>query len=124
MIHIPSRQESLVSTVAKSVLALGLIVTATLLVYPAPQDYWIRYDNEGLIRNSPRVQALTLQGAERISALREMFTTAHHDLYQPLLTFSLAIDYALFGWNRTGWNAHSLVLHVLCMFGLFLLAYR
>ncbi len=102
-----------------------LLATAVLLCYlPTPGDYWIRYDNEGLIRNTPRVRALTLTGPERTDALVTMFTTPHHDLYQPLLTFSLAIDYALFEWDRGGFHYHSLALHAFVVIALFLLIVR
>lgn len=98
---------------------------APLLVYwPTPGDYWIRFDNEILIRQEPMVRALALAGAARGRALVEMFTSVHNDLYQPLLTLSLAIDYALFGWDRSGFHLHSLLLHLAIAAGLFWLAYR
>lgn len=102
-----------------------MICAAGLFVYlPTPGNYWIRYDNELLIRGEPLVKTLSLEETERTDALVEMFTTAHGDLYQPLLTFSLAIDYKLFGWNRAGFHAHSLALHLAIMVGVFGLALR
>ena len=95
---------------ATAILTLGL---AVLFVYiPTPGDYWIGFDNETLIRQQPRVQALVLEGEARRDALVEMFTTPHGDLYQPLLSLSFAVDHALFGWNRAGFHAHSLLLHL------------
>jgi tetratricopeptide (TPR) repeat protein len=100
------------------------LCAATLLVYlPTPGDYWIRYDNELWLR-APRVEALTLTGAERVEALVEMFTTPHGDLYQPLMTFSIALDYKLFGENRAGYHAHAIALHLAIVLGVFALALR
>ena len=108
-----------------SIGAALLVCAAVLLVYlPTPGDYWILYDNEVLIRHEPRVQALALEGDARSAALVEMFTTPHGDLYQPLLSLSLAIDYALFGWNRAGYHAHSTILHLAVVCALFVLAWR
>ena len=59
-----------------ALLALLLVVAAALTVYlPTPGDYWIRYDNEALIRNSPQVNALA--GADKMAALATMFTSTH-----------------------------------------------
>lgn len=110
---------------AFALLPLLAIAVACLAIYwPTLADTWIRYDNELLIRQQPRVQTLALEGAARAEGLVEMFTTAHGDLYQPLLTFSVAIDYALFGWDRSGWHAHALALHVASLALLFGLAIR
>ena len=96
---------------APALLALLLVVAATLAVYlPTPGNYWIRYDNEALIRNSPQVNALA--GADKVAALATMFTSTHYSLYQPLFTLSVAVDHALFGWNIAGFHAHSVLLHV------------
>lgn len=104
--------------------AAAALCAATLLVYlPTPGDYWIRYDNEVLLR-APRIQALTLEGSERVDALVEMFTTPHGDLYQPLMTFSIAVDAKLFGDDRSGYHAHALALHIASVIGLFALAFR
>lgn len=94
-----------------ALLALLVVVAAALTVYlPTPGDYWIRYDNEALIRNSPQVNALA--GADKAAALATMFTSTHYSLYQPLFTLSVAVDHALFGWNIAGFHAHSVLLHV------------
>ncbi len=96
---------------APALLALLLVVAATLAVYlPTPGNYWIRYDNEALIRNSPQVNALA--GADKVAALATMFSSTHYSLYQPLFTLSVAVDHALFGWNIAGFHAHSVLLHV------------
>ncbi len=36
--------------------------------------------------------------------------------YRPLMTMSLAIDHALFGFNPVGYHFHSLIWHLLCVF--------
>ena len=106
-------------------IALLLSALAPLVVYwPTPGDYWVRFDNEVLIRQEPKIRALTLEGDARTAAVARIFTTPHSDLYQPLLTFSLAVDYALFGWDRAGWHAHSVLLHLLVSAGVFLLGLR
>jgi len=108
-----------------AVAALVLSALAPLLVYwPTPGDYWVRFDNQVLIRQEPKIRALALEGDARTAAVASIFTTAHGDLYQPLLTFSLAVDYALFGWDRSGFHAHSVLLHLLVTACAFLLAYR
>ncbi len=56
--------------------------------------------------------------------MRVLLTTPHHDLYQPLASLSWAIDYALFGWDRAGFHAHSLALHIAVVLALFFLALR
>jgi tetratricopeptide (TPR) repeat protein len=106
-------------------LAGGLaLCAASLLIYlPTPGDYWIRYDNEHLLR-APRIRALALEGSERVDAVLEMFTTPHSDLYQPLMTLSIALDYRLFGNDRSGYHAHALALHVACVLAVFALAVR
>lgn len=105
-----------------ALLALLLVVSAALAVYlPTPGNYWIRYDNEALIRNSPQVNALA--GDDKLAALVTMFTSTHYSLYQPLFTLSVAIDHALFDWDLSGFHAHSVLLHVvvvvLLLFALF-----
>ncbi|MEO7793492.1 MAG: tetratricopeptide repeat protein [Thermoanaerobaculia bacterium] len=102
--------------------ALLLVVAAALAVYlPTPGNYWIRYDNEALIRSSPQVAAFA--GDDKLGALVTMFTSTHSSLYQPLFTLSVAIDHALFGWDLAGFHAHSVLLHVvtaaLLLFALF-----
>ncbi len=105
--------------------AVATLVASVLACYlPTPGDYWISYDNPQLIRLEPRIRALTLEGSARTAALKVLVTTPHHDLYQPLASFSWAIDHALFGWNRAGFHAHSLALHVLVVVALFFLALR
>ena len=70
---IPERRRTRSTWVAAAIVVLPV---AALVVYlPTPGDYWIRYDNETLIRGSERVQALSLSGAERIQALTEMFSS-------------------------------------------------
>ena len=105
-----------------ALLPLLLVVSAALAVYlPTPGNYWIRYDNEALIRNSPQVNALA--GDDKLAALATMFTSTHYSLYQPLFTLSVAIDHALFDWDLSGFHAHSVLLHVvvvvLLLFALF-----
>lgn len=108
-----------------AVLALLLVVSAALAVYlPTPGNYWIRYDNEALIRNSSQVNAFA--GEDKLAALATIFTSTHFSLYQPLFTLSVAIDHVLFGWDLSGFHAHSVLLHVgvaaLLLFALFRLA--
>ncbi|MEO8197448.1 MAG: tetratricopeptide repeat protein [Thermoanaerobaculia bacterium] len=103
--------------------ALLLIVAAALAVYlPTPGNYWIRYDNEALIRNSPQVNALA--GDDKLAALVTMFTSTHYSLYQPLFTLSVALDHALFGWDLAGFHAHSVLLHVVVVVLLLFLLFR
>lgn len=108
-----------------------LIVLSFIIYKPIIRDGWTRYDNMLLIAREPKIQDFSVDG------IREMFTSYHHDLYQPLLTFSLAIDHAL---NRrdpnanreahwpasdlTGWHLHSWAVHVTTMVLLFLLIGR
>lgn len=109
-----------------AVVAAALVASlAPLVVYlPTPGDYWIRYDNEVLIRQEPMVRILAADRVGKPEALVRIFRSVHGDLYQPLLTLSLAVDYALFGWDRSGFHAHSLLLHCVLMGALFLLALR
>ena len=105
--------------------AVAALIVAVLACYlPTPGDYWISYDNPQMIQGEPRVRALTLEGSARTAALKALVTTPHHDLYQPLASFSWAIDYALFGWDRSGFHAHSLALHLGVVVALFFLALR
>lgn len=102
-------------------LAALILAGAIAWVYaPLVRDDWIRYDNETLIRGEPRIRGPL---GEQIIPI---FTGYHHDMYQPLLTLSLAFDYALnrrkpvegATWPETdlsGWHAHSLVLHIVNM---------
>ena len=106
-----------------ALLALLLVVAATLAVYlPTPGNYWIRYDNEALIRNSPQVAALA--GDDKLAALATVFTSTHYSLYQPLFTLSVGLDHALFGWNLAGFHAHSVLLHVVVVSLLLWVLYR
>lgn len=105
-----------------ALLALLLVVAAALVVYlPTPGNYWIRYDNEALIRSSPQVNALA--GDDKLAALVTIFTSTHSSLYQPLFTLSVALDHALFGWDLAAFHAHSVLLHLavvaLLLFALF-----
>ena len=118
-----------VGTTARSPLALAAavaaLIAALLACYlPTPGNYWISYDNPQLIRQEPRIRALTLEGSARSAALIALATTPHHDLYQPLASLSWAIDYALFGWDKSGFHAHSLALHIGVVLALFFLALR
>jgi Flp pilus assembly protein TadD len=117
------------SAPARSALALvaavaGLVAAVLACYLPTPGDYWISYDNPQMIQQEPRIQALALTGGARVEALETLVSTPHHDLYQPLASLSWAIDYALFGWDRSGFHAHSLALHVLVVLALFFLALR
>ncbi len=107
----------------RALFAVLLVAAAALAVYlPTPGNYWIQYDNEALIRNSPQVNALA--GDDKLGALWTIFTSTHYSLYQPLFTLSVALDHALFGWNLSGFHAHSVLLHVLVVALLVLLLYR
>lgn len=106
-----------------ALLALLLALAATLAVYlPTPGNYWIRYDNEALIRNSPQVGAFA--GDDKLAALATMFTSTHYSLYQPLFTLSVAIDHAIFGWDLAGFHAHSVLLHAVAVGLLLLVLFR
>ncbi len=106
-----------------ALLALLFVVMAALAVYlPTPGNYWIRYDNETLIRSSPQVNALA--GEENLKALVTIFTSTHYSLYQPLFTLSVALDHALFGWNLAGFHAHSVLLHVVIVALLLFVLFR
>lgn len=106
-----------------ALLALLLALAATLAVYlPTPGNYWIRYDNEALIRNSPQVGAFA--GDDKLAALVTMFTSTHYSLYQPLFTLSVAIDHAIFGWDLAGFHAHSVLLHAVAVGLLLLVLFR
>ena len=120
----PVAAPGVVSTrTAHALLALLLVVSAALAVYlPTPGNYWIRYDNEALIRNSPQVNALA--GDDKLAALATMFTSTHYSLYQPLFTLSVAVDHALFGWNLAGFHAHSVLLHVVVVALLLVVLFR
>lgn len=106
----------------RALVALLIVVAAALAVYlPTPGNYWIRYDNEALIRSSAQVNALA--GDDKLAALVTIFTSTHYSLYQPLFTLSVALDHALFGWNLAAFHAHSVLLHLavvaLLLFALF-----
>ena len=108
-----------------------LVILSCVIYTPIIRDGWTRYDNMQLIAHEPMVQDLSLEGIKR------MFSSYHHDLYQPLLTLSLATDHAL---NRrepagytdahwptsdlTGWHLHSLAMHLVTVVLLFLLIGR
>jgi Flp pilus assembly protein TadD len=108
-----------------------LVIISCVIYAPTIRDGWTRYDNMQLIAREPMVQDLSIDG------LKRMFTNYHHDLYQPLLTVSLALDHAL---NRrdpaghrdahwpasdlTGWHLHSLAIHLVTVVLLFLLIGR
>jgi len=116
-------------TASRSPLALllavaGLVVAVLACYLPTPGDYWIRYDNVEMIQRAPRTLALALEGRARIEALATLVATPHHNLYQPLASFSWALDYALFGWDRSGFHAHSIALHLAVVLALFFLALR
>ena len=105
--------------------AAAALTGAILACYlPTAGDYWIYYDNPQMIQQEPRTRALVLEGSARVEALRILVTTPHHNLYQPLASFSWAIDHALFGWDRSGFHAHSLLLHIGAVLAFFFLALR
>jgi hypothetical protein len=118
----PSAETALRSRL-HTVFALLLVVSAALVVYlPTPGNYWIRYDNEALLRNSPQVNAFA--GEDKLGALVTMFTSTHFSLYQPLFTLSVAIDHALFDWDLSGFHAHSVLLHVVTIVLLLCVLFR
>ncbi len=107
----------------RALLAVLLVAAAALAVYfPTPGNYWIRYDNEALIRNSPQVTSLA--GDHGLAALVTIFTSTHYSLYQPLFTLSMALDYAFFGWSLGAFHVHSILLHVLVVALLVLFLFR
>ena len=107
----------------RALLAVVLVAAAALAVYlPTPGNYWIRYDNEALIRSSPQVTSLA--GEHKVAALVTIFTSTHYSLYQPLFTLSMAVDYALFGWNLAAFHVHSILLHVFIVALLVLFLFR
>jgi len=109
------------------------MLAATILIHGASvRDGWIRYDNENLIRREPMVRDLSARGLWR------MFTSRHNDLYQPMLTLSVALDYASSKRNPAEappgspmpdhdlrwWHIHSVMGHSFTMLLLLLLLYR
>lgn len=111
--------------------SLALVALSVWIYLPTLRDGWTRYDNTQLILGEPKIRDLSVDG------LKDIFTNYHHDLYQPLLTLSLATDYKLFGRDAathagapfpptdlTGWHIHSLALHCVTVILFFLLIGR
>lgn len=127
---------------------LGAVLLAAISAWvyaPTLRDGWTRYDNSLLIANEPMVRDLTWDGIRNMFVEKnkdeqgrdEWGIRYHHDMFQPLLTLSLAIDYKLFGrepsahagasfppTDLTGWHIHSLALHLVTVVLFFLLIGR
>lgn len=101
------------------VCCLLLFISTFLLFLPAVQHEFLNYDDDHYITESDLVK----QGftpASAVSALME-----HHAyMWHPVTTWSLQLDYSLFGLEPAGYHLMNIIFHSLSGCLAFLLAYR
>lgn len=88
---------------AHAVCAILLSICAAF--YPCVRGGFSNWDDARYVENNPQVKSLSPQAVAR------MFTSLHGGVYKPLTTFSLAVDYKLFGLNAALYHAENVAWH-------------
>lgn len=105
-----------------------VLVTLGLLLYaPSLRFSSFHYDDVNVIVHNSSVHTLESPSRFFTHAETGMATAQRHEIgdvvYRPLLAFSFALDYALWGMDARGYRATNLIIHlatVLAAFGLVL----
>ncbi|MCB9234523.1 MAG: tetratricopeptide repeat protein [Bacteroidia bacterium] len=98
---------------------LGGVLLATLLVTGSALKYgFTNWDDGSYVLDNYLIKSLS--GGN----LRGMFTETVMGNHHPLTVLSLAIDYALFGLDPTGYHATNLLLHLACTALVFVFFFR
>lgn len=101
------------------VCSLLLFIGTWLLFLPVVQHEFLNYDDDKYITDSELVkQGLSLKSAT--SAL----VTPHFFMWHPVTTWSLQLDYSLFGLKPAGYHLMNVFFHSLSGVLVFLLAWR
>lgn len=101
------------------VCSLLLFVGTWLLFLPVVQHEFVNYDDDHYITHSDLVkQGLSLKSAA--SAL----VTPHFFMWHPVTTWSLQLDYSLFGLKPAGYHLTNLLFHSLSSILVLLLVWR
>lgn len=93
-----------------------VILIATAVVYGNSLDnQFTNWDDDALVVNNQAIRSLDGDNLKKIFRFRFGGGT-----YQPLRTFSYALDYHFFGLNPTGYHVHNIILHAMAGIFLFL----
>ncbi len=90
-----------------------ILLTATVYAVSINNEF-VNWDDDGMIVNNTSIRSLDLNNIKKI------FTPHLGSSYQPLRTFSSAIDYALCELNPVCYHIHSILLHIFASIFLFL----
>lgn len=94
-----------------------LITLITFLVYlPALQNGFVNFDDPIYVTENINIRTLDL------GLLKWSFTSKVLDLWHPISFLSLALDFAVWGQNPTGYHLSNIVLHALNTFIVYILA--
>ena len=102
-INMPARD--VISRTQMLHLALLMLAVAAVL-YPVLGASFVNWDESMYIVNNPTIKTLSWANLKRI------FLTADLKLYTPLVTFSYALEYRVFGLDPLIFHATNLLLHV------------
>jgi len=97
---------------------LGIVILVSLAFIPALDAGFVDWDDDDLLRESTRHQAMTADN------LRWMFTTSYAGHFQPLTWLSFALDYRLWRGDPFGYHLTSVVLHALTAVAFYFVAQR
>jgi tetratricopeptide (TPR) repeat protein len=93
-----------------------LCVLAAVVFANTFKNDFVGYDDQNLIVGNQSIRSLSPSG------VAHMFLPEHRGNYQPLRTFSYAVDYAIWGMRPFGFQLANIILHALTVIGVWLLA--
>lgn len=97
---------------------VGILLISAVLYAPSLKFPFINFDDDVYVYNNPLIRDLNPE------AIREIFISRHTWLFSPLVIFSYALEYQLWGNNPTGFRAVNLLLHGINIILIYLLLFR
>jgi len=95
-----------------------LLAAGAVTFYPILDNSFTNWDDPAQLMENPLVRVLSLSNLNRI------FITPVVSEYHPLVTVIFSLEYRLFGLNPYPYHLHSLILHLINGWLVFLLIYR
>src|SRR5882724_1015303 len=94
---------------------MGLVLTATALVYASSLWFEFTYDDKLQIVQNPAITSAShIPEYFTKHVWADLFPEALGNYYRPVFLLWLLLNYKLFGLSPAGWHATSLLVHLLC----------
>ncbi|MBL4707546.1 MAG: tetratricopeptide repeat protein [Flavobacteriales bacterium] len=95
------------------------VLFSMFTLYPTLENNWVNWDDEGYVLQNTLVTSLNSEGIQAIFSEPNIVGN-----YHPFTVMSLAVDYAIDGFNPTVYHTHNLLLHLCNVLLVFLLIYK